>query len=72
MDWYVVRHPDIEGAGVVPDSSLEHHRARGWVRVSDAIAEGEKNNLRLDDYTVDLDAPVPPAKSAPAKSTKEK
>jgi hypothetical protein len=72
MDWFVVRHPDIDGAGVVPASSLDHHRARGWLRVSDAIAEGEKDHLELTDYTVDLDAPAEPAKSAPAKSTKEK
>lgn len=67
MTWYVVRHPDIEGAGVVPESSLDMHRARGWYRCSDPIAESEKDQLQLGDYTADLDAPAPAAKAKPTK-----
>lgn len=71
MDWYVVRLPETGGVGVVAESALDLHRDRGWIRCSDAIAEAEKDQVPLGDYTTDLDAtPDVPAKSAPAK-TKE-
>lgn len=64
MNWYVMRLPATGGAGVVPETALEHHIARGWIRCSDAISDGERDQLVLGDYTVDLDAkPEPPAKA---------
>lgn len=71
MDWFVVRHPEIEGVGVVAASALDHHRARGWLRVSEALTGDEKDQLVPARYAdaPDLDAkPEPPAKT----STKEK
>lgn len=71
-----MRLPATGGAGVVPETSLEHHRARGWLRCSDAIPDSDKDQVRLGDYTVDLDAEPDtsdePAESAPAETSKEK
>lgn len=69
MDWYVVRLPVTGGVGVVAESALALHLDRGWIRCSGPIAEANKDQVRLDDYTTDLDA-VPPAKAS-AKPTKE-
>lgn len=54
MDWFVVRHPEV-GAGIVPETSLDHHRARGWKRVSDAFSDLDKDAVDVDLYRVDLD-----------------
>ena len=75
MDWFVVRHPETGGVGVVAESALDIHRAGGWIRVSDAFDEGAKSHLVLTEYATapDLDAPQPePAgKSATKTSSKE-
>jgi hypothetical protein len=54
----VVRHPDIEVAGVLPVAALEYHQIRGWYRVSDD--RPEPGDFDLDEYgpdSPDLDAP---------------
>jgi hypothetical protein len=78
-----MRLPETGGVGVVPESSLDHHRARGWLRVSEALGRDERDQLRLADYAQapDLDTepdpgPGPgtseqPATSAPAEQNKE-
>ena len=67
----VVRHPDVEALGVIPDAALASHRANGWFRVSPW--REQPSDLHLPDYaeaTEDLDAEPEPA-SKPAKTTKE-
>lgn len=64
-----MRHPGTGGAGVVPESALDIHRAREWVRVSEAIAEADKDQLVLAEYGHDdLDAPAEAAKPKTRKS----
>lgn len=46
MNWCVIRHPETGGLAAVAESSLPHHRGRGWIRVSD---------FRVDPVTFDLD-----------------
>lgn len=60
MDWFVIRHPESGGAGVVAESALPAHRGLGWVRVSDAVSEMDKDQLDLSAYdgAPDLDAPT--------------
>jgi hypothetical protein len=76
----VVRHPDIEALGVLPEGALELQRVHGWYRVSPWAPEPA--DLHLPDYAevfTDLDAPAPEPepepvqepKKAPAKTTKE-
>lgn len=70
----VVRHPDIAAPGIVPVAALEHHRARGWFRVSDL--RDEPSDFHLDDFAdvhADLDAEPEPEQKAGKKaaSTKE-
>jgi hypothetical protein len=72
-----MRHPDTGGVGVVPGSSLEHYRLRGWLRVSDPLGADDRDQVRPADYAdaPDLDAPEPdpePSAKAPAKPSKEK
>lgn len=71
MDWFVVRHPETGGVGVIAESALDIHRTSGWVRVSDAIDEGAKYHLVLDEYATasDLDAPQPEPAAKPAKTS---
>lgn len=59
MNWCVIRHPETGGLAAVAESSLPHHRGRGWIRVSD---------LRVDPVTFDLDeyAEAPDLDAAPA------
>lgn len=56
MRWCVIRHPDL-GVAVVAERSLAVHKPRGWLRVSEAVAD--KDSLRSADYAdaPDLDAP---------------
>lgn len=63
MDWFVVRHPETGGVGVVAESALDIHRRNGWLRVSDAVAEGEKQHLTLSLYAAAADLDAPPAKN---------
>lgn len=74
MDWFVVRHPETCGVGVVAESALPTHRAGGWIRVSDAIDEGAKYHLKLTEYAEapDLDAPQPEPAGKPANKTSSK
>lgn len=60
MRWCVVRHPEV-GAGVIPESALELHEARGFVRVSDFA----------DDQTLLNPADHPLPSKPAAKSNKE-
>lgn len=47
----VVRHPDVEVAGILPESAYEQQRAAGWYRVSEW---SERNDVFvLADYTAD-------------------
>lgn len=80
MNWYVVRHPETRGVGVVAESALRIHRAKGWLRVSDAICIDDKYQVVPADYAdaPDLDAaPQPAPKTEPtgsktaAKTSKE-
>lgn len=68
MNWHIVRHPETEGVGVVPDTSLEHHKALGWLRVG-STTDMDKDHVDLSAYAdaPDLDAPAKPA----AKTSKE-
>lgn len=76
MNWFVMRLPETGGVGVVPESALEHHRVRGWLRVSGPLNNDERDQVRLSDYAEapDLDAepePEPPAKPTAKTSAKE-
>lgn len=64
MDWFVIRHPETGGVGVVGESSLDIWRSNGWIRVSDAISESTKDQVVKADYNAapDLDA-APSGKS---------
>jgi hypothetical protein len=68
MDWFVVRHPGTGGVGVVAETALDHHRDRGWTRVSDALTDGEKDQVVPAQYA---DAPDLDTKPASKTSTKE-
>jgi hypothetical protein len=74
VDWFVMRHPETGGVGVVADSALSIHRGGGWIRVSDAIDEGSKYHLVLTEYATapDLDAPQPEPAEKPANKTSSK
>lgn len=63
MDWFVVRHPETGGVGVVAETALDHHRGSGWLRVSEALSRDERDFLNLAFYAdaPDLDAPPPAA-----------
>jgi len=71
----VVRHPDIENPGIVPEGALEAHRVRGWYRVSEWRAQPA--DFYLPDFVdaPDLDAPESEPEQepegAPAATTDE-
>ncbi|GAA0738817.1 hypothetical protein Drose_04145 [Dactylosporangium roseum] len=69
MDWFVVRHPETGGVGVVAETALDHYRRTGWLRVSDALGRDERDLIDLASYA---DAPDLDAPKAPAKTAKEK
>jgi hypothetical protein len=58
MSFVVVRHPDITNPGVIPVAALEHHRLRGWYRVSEARAQPADFHLAAYADADDLDAPA--------------
>lgn len=65
MRWCVIRHPTL-GMAVVAERSLIVHKPRGWVRVSEPVADRE--SLIVEQYAdaPDLDAePEAPADSEP-------
>jgi hypothetical protein len=69
MSFAVVRHPDIETLGIIPQGAMEYERVRGWYRVSEYRPEPSSFHLPdFDDADEDLDAPPPkkPARKAPA------
>jgi hypothetical protein len=68
MNWYVVRNPELKSAALVPETALDHHRARGWVRVSDAFSDLDREHVDVDLYRVDLDALETPTDAPSAKS----
>ena len=54
----VVRHPDIEALGIVPDGALKSPQAKGFYRVSDWRAAPADFHLpEFADSFDDLDAP---------------
>jgi hypothetical protein len=66
MDFFVMRLPETGGVGVVPETAVEHHRERGWIRVSDALSRDEHDQLRPESYVDALDLDAEP-ESKPAK-----
>lgn len=68
----VVRHPDIEALGTIPDGALEHHRLRGWYRVSDWRTEPSEFHLPdFADKFDDLDAPQAQTDTDPVDNDEE-
>lgn len=70
----VVRHPDIETVGIVPQAAFEMHQAKGFYRVSEW--RESPSDFYLPDYAdgVDLDAPAEeeePKKRRPKKADDE-
>lgn len=63
MDWFVIRHPETGGVGVIAESALDIHKGLGWIRVSDAIGESAKDQVVKQDYAAAADLDAPPAKS---------
>lgn len=72
MDWFVVHHPETGGIGVVAETALGHYLGRGWVRVSDALNAGEKDQLVPARYADAPDLDAKPEQPAAKTSTKEK
>jgi hypothetical protein len=62
MDWFVIRHPETGGVGVIAESALEIHKGLGWIRVSDAIGESAKDQVVKQDYAAATDLDAPPAR----------
>lgn len=71
MDWFVIRHPETGGVGVVAETALLIHQAAGWLRVSEAIPDHEKAQIVAAHYAdaPDLDA-EPPAPAPAVAATK--
>lgn len=69
MKWFVVRHPQTGGVGVVAECALLIHKAAGWLRVSEPIGEMDKDQVDPAAYAdaPDLDA-APASKTKPAAS----
>lgn len=67
----VVRHPDVDNLGVVPEGALETLRTHGWYRVSEWRVQPSEFHLPDFAEAPDLDAPAPEPEKAPAKTTKE-
>lgn len=70
-----MRHPETAGVALIPASSLVLHQHKGWLRVSDAIAEETMHGVDLAAYAeaADLDAADTDAEPAakPQAKTKE-
>lgn len=72
MNWFVVRHPDTGGVGVVAESALPIHKAEGWLRVSEPVDGMDRHHVVLVDYAEapDLDAEPEPAPNPEPTDTK--
>lgn len=72
MTWYVMRHPETGGVGVVAESALPIHKEQGWLRVSDAMSIDDKDQVRPGDYAdaADLDAPKTKPTGRPSAETR--
>lgn len=75
MHWFVIRHPETGGVGVIAEPALSIHKGQGWLRVSEPLPEHAIDEVVKADYadSPDLDAPTPKTKpsDAPAKTGKE-
>jgi hypothetical protein len=73
MNWYVVRHPETKGIGVIAETALAIHKGLGWLRVSEPIPDHDKDQVQAAHYAdaPGLDAPAETAGTkAAAKTTK--
>lgn len=73
MRWCVIRHPELDQPGVIPETSLELYGHRGWQRVSEWTTD--QTTLQPADYADAApvaDEPAESAESAPAKPATKK
>ena len=66
--WVVIRNDELAAFSVQHTDTLDHYRARGWVRVSEPAAD--KDSLHPSEYedAPDMDAePEKPTKKTAAK-----
>lgn len=54
--WVVIRNNELDARAVVHTDALEHHRARGWVRVSEPANDKDSLHPELFADAPDLDA----------------
>jgi hypothetical protein len=69
----VVRHPDVEGLGMITHGTLEAHQIKGWYRISEW--RERPGDLYLPDFADvfdDLDAPSPQSESSKSPAEPEK
>ena len=69
MNWCVIRHPDL-GTAVVAEPSLTVHEPRGWIRVSEFVAD--RDSINLDEYTNAAPEPSPAPDAVPSKPAETK
>lgn len=66
-----IRHTETGGVGTAPAEAMDHHRARGWVRVSEYYSDPSDIDLSTLGEAPDLDAPADPEpKSVAVKAAK--
>lgn len=76
MRWCRVFHAEINQEATIPESSLDVHRARGWIRVGQLVELQDQAVAEPGPY-VDLDAPPAeppasePAPEPPVKTTRK-
>jgi hypothetical protein len=68
--WVVIRNDELGASAVVHTDALEHHRARGWYRVSEPAADKDSLHPVEYDSAADLDAEPEKPKKTAAKSAK--
>lgn len=69
MRFCVIRHPDLPNLGTSPESALEIHQAKGWVRVSEWRDRPDAFHLpefaeAVEDLDAEPEAPAKPKKPA--------
>lgn len=69
MRWTVIRHPETDGVGVIAETALEMHEARGWVRTSDWA--DDPTELNPADHPLPETEPEPKPKASAKTSSKE-